>query len=110
MIVVKVVRTLRVLKHPILSFENAEPVSFYFEGNLVYGKDGDTILSALHALGIKDLSVSVKHKRPRGLYCAIGNCASCNMIVNDLPNVRTCITPLKPGMHVKRQTNKGELK
>ena len=73
------------------------------------GIAGDTIASALHNLGIRALSHSIKHHRPRGFYCAIGNCASCNMIVNGTPNVRTCITLLEEGMAVETQTNKGVL-
>lgn len=98
---------MRIEKHPILSFEKKKEIPFIFEGKKVIGYEGDTIASAIHALGIKTLSFSIEKKRPRGFYCAIGNCASCNMIVNGTPNVRTCITPLKENMVVSRQTNKG---
>lgn len=101
---------MRIDRHPILSFPKKEEISFIFEGERVQGYEGDTIASALHALGIKTLSYSIKKHRPRGFYCAIGNCASCNMIVNGVPNVRTCITMLEADMVVERQTNKGELK
>ncbi len=98
---------MRIEHHPILAFPKKEKIFFMFEGQKVYGFEGDTIASALHALGIQTLSYSIKEHRPRGFYCAIGNCASCNMVVDGIPNVRTCITMLKPGMVVERQTNKG---
>jgi aerobic-type carbon monoxide dehydrogenase small subunit (CoxS/CutS family) len=101
---------MRIDKHPILSFPERQAITFFFEGERVKGFEGDTIASALHALGIKTLSYSIKKHRPRGFYCAIGNCASCNMIVDGVPNVRTCITMLKPDMIIERQTNKGVLK
>ncbi len=101
---------MRVKKHPILTFPEKKEVPFVFEGRPVIGYEGDTIASALHALGVQTLSYSIKNHRPRGFYCAIGNCSSCNMIVDDIPNVRTCVTPLKPHMRVERQTNKGVLK
>ena len=47
--------------------------------------------------------------RPRGFYCAIGNCASCQMVVDGEPNVRTCITLLKEGMRVETQDGKGRI-
>ena len=100
---------MRIKEHPILQFENNQKIYFTYNGKEVYGVEGDTIASALHALGIRKLSSSIKHKRPRGFYCAIGNCASCNMIVNGVPNVRTCITELQEGMEVEEQTNKGVL-
>lgn len=98
---------MRIEKHPILNFQKQNEIRFIFEGKEVVGYEGDTIASALHALGITTLSLSIKEHRPRGFYCAIGNCASCNMVVDGIPNVRTCITPLKPNMVVERQTNKG---
>lgn len=101
---------MRIINHPILSFPKRKKIEFIFEDKLVFGYEGDTVASALHALGITTLSRSIKDKRARGFYCAIGNCASCNMIVDDMPNVRTCITPLKEGMVVKRQENKGVIK
>ncbi len=101
---------MRIEKHPILNFEKKKEISFIFEEKQIIGYEGDTIASALHALDVKTLSYSIKDKRPRGFYCAIGNCASCHMIVDDIPNIRTCITPLKEGMVVKRQHNKGVIK
>jgi len=100
---------MRIKEHPILTFEEKEKLSFFFDGKEVYGYEGDTIASALHALGIKTLSHSIELKRPRGFYCAIGNCSSCNMIVNGKPNVRTCVTVLIEGMKVKTQVNKGDI-
>jgi predicted molibdopterin-dependent oxidoreductase YjgC len=101
---------MRITKHPILTFPKREEIAFIFEGNKVVGYEGDTIASALHDLGIKTLSYSIKKDRPRGFYCAIGNCASCNMVVDGKPNIRTCITPLKKGVVVERQHDKGVLK
>jgi predicted molibdopterin-dependent oxidoreductase YjgC len=100
---------MRIKEHPILTFGEKEKLSFFFDGKEVYGYEGDTIASALHALGIKILSYSIKLKRPRGLYCAIGNCSSCNMIVDGKPNVRSCVTMLVEGMNVKTQVNKGDI-
>lgn len=101
---------MRIEEHPILEFEKErKKIHFTFNDRPVYGYEGDTIASALHALGVKGLSHSIKLNRPRGFYCAIGNCSSCHMIVDGVPNVKTCITLLKEGMDVKVQTNKGEL-
>lgn len=40
---------------------------------------------------------------PRGIFCAIGRCTDCVMIVDGQPNVRTCVTPLHAGMKVQTQ-------
>ena len=101
---------MRIEKHPILSFEKKREITFYYNGKKIIGYEGDTIASALHAQGVKTLSDSIHLKRPRGFYCAIGNCASCNMVVNGVPNVRTCITPLEDNMEVQKQVGKGHIK
>jgi predicted molibdopterin-dependent oxidoreductase YjgC len=101
---------MRIDSHPILKLEKQEDIEFIFEGKRVVGKMGDTIASALVNLGIDVFSFSIKLKRPRGFYCAIGNCASCKMIVDGKPNVKTCITKLKAGMVVERQYDKGVYK
>ncbi|MCI1956586.1 MAG: (2Fe-2S)-binding protein [Oscillospiraceae bacterium] len=97
---------MRIQQHPILNFEPAEEIPFYFEGKKLTGKLGDTIASALHANNIRML----RHEhRPRGLFCAIGNCASCLMEVDGRPNVRVCVEKLRPGMVVKIQKGNGTL-
>jgi len=98
---------MRIENHPILKFEEKDKISFTYNGKTFHGYESDTIASALHASGIKKLSESIHMKRPRGFYCAIGNCASCKMLVDGEPNVRTCITPLKAGMVVESQIGKG---
>ena len=102
-------RHMRIEKHPILTFEEKKILYFIFDGKPLTGFEGDTIQSALHANGIKKLSESIEHHRPRGFYCAIGNCASCDMTVNNQPNVRTCITMLEEGMVIISQKGKGVL-
>jgi predicted molibdopterin-dependent oxidoreductase YjgC len=101
---------MRIENHPILTFPKKKEIPFIFEGKKVIGYEGDMIAFALHDLGIKTLSYSSKLKRPRGFYCAIGNCASCNMRVNGVDNVRTCITLLKENMKIEIQSNKGDIK
>ncbi|WP_041367043.1 (2Fe-2S)-binding protein [Natranaerobius thermophilus] len=100
---------MRIKNHPILNFENNETVTFYYEGQKYQGVKGETIASALHAAGVKVLRNSRRHKRPRGFFCAIGNCSSCSMKVNGVPNVRVCVEPLEEGMVVEKQDERGEL-
>lgn len=100
---------MRIEKHPILEFDRSDKIKFIFNGEEFEGYKGDTIASALHANNIKVLGESIFKHRPRGFYCAIGNCASCLMVVNGEPNIRTCITDLKEGMIVSIQKGKGEL-
>lgn len=101
----------RITKHPILEFPEQPVVRFTFDGRVMEGRRGDTIASALHANGVKELTRSQRHHRPRGFFCAIGKCSSCLMTVNGQANVRTCTTLLEEGMDVRTQTpTGGELK
>jgi predicted molibdopterin-dependent oxidoreductase YjgC len=99
----------RIKKHPVLEFTSKRKVTFTFEGEELEGYEGEPIAAALHANGVKNLKHSQKDDRPRGLFCAIGNCSSCLMEVNGEANVRVCVTELKEGMSINRQEGKGFL-
>lgn len=101
---------MRIEKHPIISFNTGRKVKFSFDGKEYEGYENEPIAAALHAAGIRVLGHSHKHGRPRGFYCAIGNCSSCLMVVNGEPNVRVCVEKLKEGMVVETQVGRGDLK
>jgi len=100
---------MRIEEHPVLSFERGETISFFFNGREVEAYPNETIAAALHAAGVRQLGVSPELHRPRGLFCAIGNCSSCFMTVDGAPNSRVCVIKVKPGMHVEEQRGKGVL-
>lgn len=100
---------LRITQHPIIDFTPKKVLTFTFNGKHTEGFEGDTIASALHAAGIKVFRHSHEKNRPRGFYCAIGNCSSCLMKVNGKPNVRVCVETLEEGMVVETQEGKGDL-
>ena len=95
-------------EHPILDFKRGPRVRFFLDGREMEGFAGEPIASALHAAGVRVLHYSASN-RPRGFFCAIGNCSSCLMTVNGEPNVRTCITPLRASMDVRTQRGRGIL-
>lgn len=99
---------MRIKEHPILGeFEKGEKVTFFFDGKEMEGYAGEPIAAALLAAGVKVHRYTSKLHKPRGVYCAIGRCTDCVMVVNGEPNVRTCITPLEKGMHVETQDGLG---
>ena len=101
---------MRIEQHPILKFERGEKVVFFFNGQEMEGYENETIAAALHASGVKELAKSPELHRPRGLFCAIGNCSSCLMIVDGQPNIRVCVEKIRPGIQVESQLGKGDLK
>lgn len=96
-------------EHPVLEFKHKEKVEFTFDGNKMEGFAGEPIAMALHANGVRVYRETPEMKRPRGFFCAIGKCSSCFMVVDGIPNVRTCVTPLKAGMKVETQHGKGKV-
>jgi len=101
-----------ITEHPILGadcFKRGETVEFTFDGAGMKGYAGQPIAMALHANGVQIYRVTPAMGRPRGFFCAIGKCSSCFMVVDGVPNVRTCITPLEAGMKVETQHGKGRI-
>ncbi|UCH71220.1 MAG: (2Fe-2S)-binding protein, partial [Candidatus Bathyarchaeota archaeon] len=92
---------LRIREHPILEFERGTPIHMTLNGNKIEAYEGETIVAALYAAGVKNYSQSVKYGRPRGFFCGIGKCASCLMRVNGVSRVRTCVTLVKHGMKIE---------
>lgn len=101
---------MRIKEHPILTFPGKKTVRFTFDGREIEGYEGEPIAAALQAAGIRVFSHSHRLNRPRGMYCAIGNCSSCFMVVDGEPNVRTCVEKLREGMVVETQRGRGERK
>ncbi len=100
---------LRIQNHPILEFKRGKRITFQFEGNQVAAYENESIAAALFASGVKVLSRSKRFNNPKGWFCGIGKCCSCMMRVDGIPNVRTCVVPVREGMQVERQGQLAEL-
>ena len=94
----------RIAEHPILGVpEKGRKVTFYYNDMPVEGYEGEPIAAALKAAGVMVHRYTKKEHKPRGIFCAIGRCTDCVMVVDGKPNVRTCMTPLAEGMKVQTQ-------
>lgn len=95
---------MRISEHPIIeSYNKGRKVTFSFDGKELRGYEGESIAAALKAAGVMVHRYTAKQHKPRGIFCAIGRCTDCVMIVNGVPNVRTCVTPLEEGMQIQTQ-------
>ncbi len=95
---------MRIDEHPILGVkEKGKLVTFTYDGKELQGYEGEPIAAALKASGVMVHRYTKKEHRPRGIFCAIGRCTDCVMVVDGVPNVRTCVTALKEGMQVCTQ-------
>ncbi|MDR1330171.1 MAG: (2Fe-2S)-binding protein [Oscillospiraceae bacterium] len=101
---------MRLTEHPILgAAEPRREVSFTFDGKAMTGLEGEPVAAALKAAGIAVHRYTRKYHSPRGVFCAIGRCTDCVMVVNGRPNVRTCVTALEDGMAVATQYGAGDV-
>lgn len=94
--------TKRIVNHPVLGkLEENKKVTFTFDGQSYDGYENDTIASALLAHGIRTLRKHEESGNPRGIYCNIGHCYECRVTVDEVSNVRACLTPIKENMVIE---------
>ena len=62
-----------------------------------------------HALIAANMSfrLTKRANEPRGIFCGIGRCTDCMMVVDGNPNVRTCMTFVRDGMKIEKQVGYG---
>ncbi len=82
--------------------------TFTFEGQAISAYAGETIGAALMAAGILTFRTTRHQGRPRGLFCGIGLCFDCLLIVDGIPNQQACMVAAKPAMRVQVQDGTGE--
>jgi sarcosine oxidase subunit alpha len=75
-------------------------VTFDFEGKTYRGYRGDTISSALAAVGVPFLGRSFKYHRPRHILSFANHDSNALFQVDGIPNVRGDVTPLRHGMRI----------
>ncbi len=83
------------------------PFRFTIDGEDVEAHPGETIASALLAAGRPAARRTAHRGAPRGLFCAIGVCHDCRMVVDGRANVRACLEPARPGVRVETQVGFG---
>ena len=98
---------MRVMDHPILDEGRQEDTYILFDGKRIPAVTGEPIAAALLAAGVRTFRHTAKTGQPRGIFCGIGRCNDCKMIVDGVPNVRTCVTPVREGMDVRTQYGLG---
>jgi len=99
----------RVLTHPILGRQQpGKSVTITVDNKKIKAREGEMIIAALLNAGTRINRFTAKYGQPRGLFCGIGQCTDCVMIVDGIPNVRTCVTPVKEGMVIETQHGRGK--
>jgi len=74
-------------------------VDFYFDGRLVTGRPGQSVAIALWDAGIRTLRHSPIDGAPRGMFCAIGVCQECVVMIGEVRRP-ACTTLVQSGLRV----------
>lgn len=78
-------------------------VPFNYEGRDIVARPGDMVATALLAAGETGLRATPVSAAPRAPYCMMGVCFDCLMEIDGVGNRQACLTPVAPGMQVRRQ-------
>jgi D-hydroxyproline dehydrogenase subunit gamma len=81
--------------------QRAQPVTILFEGKAVGAFAGETLAVALFASGQSMLGTNPIDGTPVGLFCAMGVCQECLVLVDGVLT-EACRTPVRAGMVVQR--------
>lgn len=84
-----------------------EEITFSFDGRALSGFADEPIVAALFANGVRIFRTMPKTGAARGGFCFAGRCSDCQVMVDGVPNVMACVTPLAAGMRVETQHGVG---
>lgn len=76
-------------------------------GRAVEAFEGETVLAALWAAGIRTFHRTARTGESRGPLCGIGICFDCLVTVDGERSTRACTTPVADGMAVELQRDAG---
>ena len=92
---------------PRRGLERGRPVTVTVDGAPTPAYLGESVATVLMADGTLWLRTT-KDGEHRGLFCGMGVCFDCLVIVDGVPGTRACVTWVRDGMDIARQHGPGE--
>jgi D-hydroxyproline dehydrogenase subunit gamma len=77
-------------------------VALSLDGRTVTAYEGETVAAVLLAEGHVATRLT-RGSKPRGVFCGMGVCHDCLVVVDGIPNTRACVTWVREGLDVRRQ-------
>jgi predicted molibdopterin-dependent oxidoreductase YjgC len=90
------------------AIERGPAVSVMVDGTPLPAYLGETLAAAMLAAGRRTLRAAPRTGSPRGVFCGMGVCYDCLIVVDGRPNVRSCTTYVAEGMQAQTQRGPGE--
>ena len=78
-------------------------IEFTFDGESINAITGQSVAAALLAANQRALRKTRFNNNDRGVFCGIGVCFDCLVVVDGITNQRACLIEAKPGMKVQTQ-------
>jgi D-hydroxyproline dehydrogenase subunit gamma len=86
--------------------ERGPEVTVTVDGGPVAAYVGETVATVLFAEGSPETRTTVGGS-PRGVFCGMGVCFDCLVVVDGTPNTRACMTWVRDGMRIEHQAGLG---
>mgnify|MGYP003859637809 CR=1 FL=1 len=77
-------------------------IEITLNGFTVSAFEGETVATMLLALDKTTMRTTIQGE-PRGIYCGMGICFDCLVVIDGIANKRACIVEIKSGMKVQTQ-------
>ena len=81
--------------------------TFIFDGNEISAQPGQSVAAAILNQGSRILRQSRATGKPRSVFCGIGICFDCLVVIDGVPNQRACLAQAKAGLIVEIQLGTG---
>jgi aerobic-type carbon monoxide dehydrogenase small subunit (CoxS/CutS family) len=83
-------------------------IEFTFDGKKIDAITGQSVAAALLAANQRTLRKTRFNNNERGVFCGIGVCFDCLVVIDGVTNQRSCLIEAKPGMKVQTQVGSDE--
>jgi aerobic-type carbon monoxide dehydrogenase small subunit (CoxS/CutS family) len=83
-------------------------IEFTFDGKKIDAITGQSVAAALLAANQRTLRKTRFNNNERGVFCGIGVCFDCLVVIDGVTNQRSCLIEAKPGMQVQTQVGSDE--
>jgi aerobic-type carbon monoxide dehydrogenase small subunit (CoxS/CutS family) len=87
--------------------ERGPRLTFTFDGKTITAYQGESVAAALMAAGHRTLRSTPVKGEPRGVFCGMGVCFDCLVVVDGRLSTRACLIPAVQGMKVETQIGNG---
>jgi D-hydroxyproline dehydrogenase subunit gamma len=86
--------------------ERSSLVGIFFDGQHLLASAGANLAASLFAAGIRTLRASPRLQKPRGMFCLMGSCQECLVMVNGQRKL-ACQIVVTGGLRAERVTKTG---